>query len=445
MEVKEASTRYVPQQESTCPPGYQQTEVGVIPQSWNVVEMESTTDPNRPISYGIVQTGPAVFNGIKCLRVVDMVNGKIVDSNLITTSRAISNSYKRTILDEGDLVMPLRGKIGEIAIVNKQLAGSNLTRGVAVIALKNDFSPEYFQQCISAPLSRSRLEQSLNGSALQELPIATLRGFKIPIPSTRTEQEAIAGALSDTDALIESLERLIVKKRHIKQGTMQELLTGKRRLSGFSGEWRAHQIGEVINHCSSGATPYRGRSEYYKGAVKWITSGELNYNIITDTIEHISEEAVQKMNLKVHPVGTFLVAITGLEAAGTRGACGIVGSPATTNQSCMAIYPSHELKTEFLFHYYIFRGNDLALQYCQGTKQQSYTAKLVKLLPIDLPPTVEEQSAIATLISEMDKEITALETKLAKLRQLKQGMMHELLTGRIRLVKPSSKSGLAAC
>jgi type I restriction enzyme S subunit len=99
----------------------------------------------------------------------------------------------------------------------------------------------------------------------------------------------------------------------------------------------------------------------------------------------------------------------------------------------MVIYPTSKLKTEFLYHYYVFRGNELALTYCQGTKQQSYTAKLVKLLPIDLPPSVEEQSAIATVVSDMDAEIAALESRLAKASNIKQCMMQELLTGRIRL------------
>jgi len=219
------------------------------------------------------------------------------------------------------------------------------------------------------------------------------------------EQETIAGVLRDADVLVESLGRLIGKKRSLKLGVTQSLLTGKKRLPGFSGQWITRQLGEVMAHCSSGATPFRGRPEYYKGTVKWITSGELNYNLIGDTIEYISEEAVEKTNLKVHPVGTFLIAITGLEAAGTRGACGIVGSPATTNQSCMAIYPSSELRNEYLYHYYVLRGNELALRYCQGTKQQSYTAKLIRLLPIDLPPSVEEQAAIAAVLSDMDAEI----------------------------------------
>ncbi len=153
-----------------------------------------------------------------------------------------------------------------------------------------------------------------------------------------------------------------------------------------------------------------------------------------DTVEKISTEAVEKTNLKIHPVGTFLIAITGLEAAGTRGSCGIVGSPSSTNQSCMAIYPTSELLTKYLYHYYVYRGDKLAFEYCQGTKQQSYTARLVRILPIDMPQTVAEQTAIATILSDMDAEIAALETKLTKTRSLRQGMMHELLTGKIRLI-----------
>lgn len=101
----------------------------------------------------------------------------------------------------------------------------------------------------------------------------------------------------------------------------------------------------------------------------------------------------------------------------------------------MAVYPTSDLKMEYLYHYYVLRGSHLAFQYCQGTKQQSYTAKLVKLLPIDLPPTVEEQTAIAAILSDMDAEIAALETRREKTRALKEGMMQELLTGRIRLVQ----------
>ena len=197
--------------------------------------------------------------------------------------------------------------------------------------------------------------------------------------------------------------------------------------------WRATRLGEMVIGCSSGATPSRFQPSFFKGKIRWITSGELNYNVITDTIEKITEDAVERTHLKILPTGTFLMAITGLEAEGTRGSCGIIGAPSTTNQSCMAILPTEHLLPEYLFHYYVFRGKTLALQFCQGTKQQSYTAKTVKDLPILFPEDIGEQRAIAAALSDADKLIGALDALIAKKRAIKQATMQQLLTGKKRL------------
>lgn len=266
-----------------------------------------------------------------------------------------------------------------------------------------------------------------------------LSAIEIQLPE-KSEQRLIATALSDADKYISALENLIAKKRAVKQGTMQELLTGKRRLPGFDGEWKTKTWKDVLDGFSSGATPYRGKLEYYKGFIKWVSSGELNYNKIYDTFEHISDDARMDTCLTLHPPGTFLMAITGLEAAGTRGSCAILGTEATTNQSCMAIYSTERMTTEYLYHYYVLFGDSLAFQYCQGTKQQSYTAKIVKELPVFYPTDVTEQSTIATVLSDMDAEIDALTVKLNKAKHIKQGMMSELLSGRIRLVEQEAPS-----
>ena len=279
-----------------------------------------------------------------------------------------------------------------------------------------------------------------NGKVLSEV--------VIPLPPTLVEQTAIATVLSDTDALIQSLDRLIAKKRLIKQGAMQELLTGKKRLPGFSikqgykqteiglipEDWEYKCFGDAFTGFSSGQTPSRANQEYYRGDIPWITSGELNYNIIYDTKEKITPEAVRDTHLHIVPKGTFLFAITGLEAEGTRGSCGVTGIEAATNQSCMALYPKGGVTTEYLFQYYVCYGKKLALEYCQGTKQQSYTASIAKLLPIVLPPSLAEQTAIVDILSDIDAEIEALEEKRDKYKAIKQGMMKELLTGRIRLI-----------
>ena len=206
--------------------GGKQTEVGVIPVDWDVYRLDELTEQQRPISYGIVQTGPDIPNGVACLRVVDINDGYVNTTGLICTSKCISDAYRRTVLKAGDLIMPLRGKVGDVAIVENHLEGANLTRGIALLAIRKEFSGPYCRFFISWSKTRRRLEQSMNGSALQEMPVATLRGFPIAVPSSETEQRAIAEALGDVDALLGALDRLIAKKRDLKQAAMQQLLTG---------------------------------------------------------------------------------------------------------------------------------------------------------------------------------------------------------------------------
>ena len=198
-------------------------------------------------------------------------------------------------------------------------------------------------------------------------------------------------------------------------------------------DWGVWTFQDVLATFSSGATPYRGILEYYNGDVRWISSGELNYNHIFDTLEHISQQAVRNTNLHIHKPGTFLMAITGLEAEGTRGRCAFVGAPSATNQSCLAINGTNRMCTEYLFWFYRMWGQYLAYKYCQGTKQQSYTAYIVKKLPIYGPKDIAEQRAIAEALSDVDGLIAALDKKIAKKRLLKQGAMQQLLTGKKRL------------
>ncbi len=193
-------------------------------------------------------------------------------------------------------------------------------------------------------------------------------------------------------------------------------------------DWVLCAFKDVLTTFSSGATPYRGISEYYTGNIRWISSGELNYNVIYDNLEHISENAVRSTNLHIHNPGTFLMAITGLEAEGTRGKCAFVGASATTNQSCLAINGSDRMCVEYLFWFYRMWGDYLAFKYCQGTKQQSYTAQIVRKLPIYCPTTIEEQNKIAEALSDVDALIAALDKKIAKKRLIKQGAMIQLLS-----------------
>lgn len=413
--------------------GYKQADVGLIPDEWEVKplgELASVSAGGTPS-----RANSKYWNGeIPWVTTSEIDFCTITQAKQSITKEGLENSAAK-LLSPGTLLMALygqgktRGKVGILGIE----AATN--QACAAITLLRSVSPKYTLHFLASgyetirKLSNTGNQENLNGSLVRSIPIL--------LPPL-SEQLAIAEALSDADALLSALDRLIAKKRDLKKAAMQQLLTGQTRLPGFRGQWSMKRWGEVISHCFSGATPRRNRPEFFHGDVRWITSGELNYNVITDTWEKISHEAVEETNLAIVPSGTFLMAITGLEAEGTRGACGIVGAPSTTNQSCMAVFPTDELVTSYLFHYYVCRGKSLALQYCQGTKQQSYTASLVRRLPIDLPPTRDEQAAIAEVLSDMDTELAALEQRRDKTRALKQGMMQELLTGRTRLIKPGS-------
>jgi type I restriction enzyme, S subunit len=413
-------------------PGYKQTEVGVIPEVWEAL-------PARQV--GVFRGGsgfPLTAQGdtrgeYPFFKVSDM-NNEGNETFMTTANHYISEQTRRRL---GATAFPAESivfaKVGAaVFLERKKILGqpSCIDNNMAAFVLDQARVDVRFMHSL---LLSKKLSALVATTALPALNGKQLGEMTLPVPPL-PEQRAIAAALSDVDALLGVLDRLIAKKRDLKQAAMQQLLTGQTRLPGFSGEWELKRLGDVISHCSSGATPRRNRPEFYGGDIRWITSGELNYNVITDTVEKISREAVVETNLAMLPAGTFLMAITGLEAEGTRGACGIVGAPSTTNQSCMAVFPTGALLTEYLFHYYVFRGKQLALQYCQGTKQQSYTASLVKQLPIGLPPAPSEQRAIAAVLSDMDAELTALEARRAKTRELKQGMMQELLTGKTRLV-----------
>jgi len=431
LSVREAPASYVVDAQPAIRKGYKQTEVGVIPEDWQVLNLESITDPKRTISYGIVQTGPSILNGVSCLRVVDIADGKINTGDLITTSKVISDSYKRTILKADDLVMPLRGKVGDIAIIGEDLAGSNLTRGVALIAVRADWSARYCRQYVLSSSTRNRLEQSMNGSALQEIPIATLRSFKVALPPTKAEQEAIAEALSDADALIDALEKLIAKKRHLKQGAMQELLTGKKRLPGFGGEWVAKTIKSIVQ------TPVTDgphlTPKFIEDGIPFLSVNNLVDNKINfSELRYISRQDDIEFSKKCKPrKGDVL-----LGKAASVGKVAIVDNDYEFNIWSPIALIRVGYGHNSLFVFYQLLGADLAKQIAlltnsssQGNIGMGDIEKLTVLLP---PP--DEQTAIATTLSDMDTELAALESQLAKARGIKQGMMQELLTGRIRLV-----------
>jgi type I restriction enzyme S subunit len=425
------------------PEGYKQTEVGVIPEDWDIDKLASLTQSKRPISYGIVQTGRPIEGGVACIRVFDIKDGIINDKDLITTSKEINNSYKRTILNEGDLIIALRGKIGELAVVTKEFEGANLTRGVALIALQEIYSSHFYKQYLSSAESKIRLQNSLNGSALQELPIATVRSFPIAIPPL-PEQRAIAATLSDVDALITSLDKLIAKQRHLKTATMQQLLTGKKRLPGFGKgkgykqtevglipeDWDCKKIGSFTD-CTAGGTPSTLVDAYWGGSIKWMSSGELHKKTVYEVESRITDKGLKNSSAKLLPVSCVLIGLAG--QGKTRGTVAVNAIKLCTNQSIAAIFPDNSFDSRYLFHNLDSRYEELrGLSTGDGGRGG---LNLTIIRNTQLPfPRIEEQHAIATVLSDMDAAISALETRRAKTQAIKQGMMQELLTGKTRLI-----------
>lgn len=213
---------------------------------------------------------------------------------------------------------------------------------------------------------------------------------------------------------------------------MKETKFKDTELGKIPEEWDYGKFEDYLDKFSAGATPYRGIASNFIGTIPWVSSGELNYNYITDTREHISQDAQKSTHLTLHPKGTFLIAITGLEAAGTRGRCAFIETPATTNQSCLAIYSTEKMIVEYLFWFYQQWSDYLAFNFSQGSKQQSFTAEIVKKLPI-YAPSLAEQQRIASALSDADALVAELDALIEKKRAIMAGTMQELLTGKRRL------------
>jgi len=206
----------------------------------------------------------------------------------------------------------------------------------------------------------------------------------------------------------------------------------KLRFSGFDDEWNQYYLKDVIQDFINGQTPSRNVDSFWNGDVNWVSSGELNYNYITSTIEQITAEGKNNANLKLLSPGTFLIAITGLEAPGTRGSCAILGIEATTNQSCMALLPKEDkIITKFLYYWYLKVGETYGIKYTQGTKQQSYNKELLEKLPITIPD-IREQNKISEFLSVLNHKIELLEQKYQYYQEFKKYLMQQIFTQKLQ-------------
>lgn len=193
------------------------------------------------------------------------------------------------------------------------------------------------------------------------------------------------------------------------------------RFPEFSGEWNTSSIGEQFE-LYSGNTPSRMDKKQFDGTINWITSGELKEHYIADTKEKISDEAVKSNNLKLLSVGTFVIAIYGLEADGVRGTCSITASESTISQACMAFISKKDIANEFLYAWYKKHGNIIGIRYAQGTKQQNLSYDIIEKFNISYP-CIEEQKKLIHFISLIDERIVTQNKIIEKLETLIKGIV----------------------
>jgi len=192
------------------------------------------------------------------------------------------------------------------------------------------------------------------------------------------------------------------------------------RFPEFSGEWEMSSIGEQFE-LYSGNTPSRMNKNQFDGSINWITSGELKEHYISDTKEKISEEAAKNNSLKLLPVGTFVIAIYGLEANGVRGTCSITTRESTISQACMAFTSKMDIQNEFLYSWYKKHGNIIGIKYAQGTKQQNLSYDIIERFNISYP-CMEEQKKLIRFISLIDQRIATQNKIIEDLKKLKSAI-----------------------
>ena len=195
------------------------------------------------------------------------------------------------------------------------------------------------------------------------------------------------------------------------------------RFPEFQGEWEESTIGEMFD-LYSGNTPSRLNKEHFKGTVNWISSGELKEHYIYSSKEQISEEAAK--GLKLLPVGTFVIAIYGLEAEGVRGTGSIIQESSTISQACMSFIPKGVIENEFLYSWYKKHGNVIGIRYAQGTKQQNLSYDILEKFRIAYPNT-KEQEKLNKFISLLDERITTQNKIIDKLQSLIKGIADNIL------------------
>lgn len=405
--------------------GYKQTEVGVIPEDWEVKSLDSITKifgggtPSTTVDEYWDGQIPWVSAGD-----VSQAGGRYIHDTIDHISELGLASCPAQIMPSGTTIIIARGAtVGRMAQLGKAMAFNQTCYGLIPLS-ELDQNYLYYTMLFSIDSVKALTYGTIFGTITTN----SFKQWKIPFPPTKAEQQAIAEALSDVDGLISALDALIAKKRAIKQGAMQELLTGQRRLPGFAGEWAVKMLGELGNKFLNGGTPSTQQEEYWQGDIPWITGADVVNQQVSEVRKFITEEAVKNSATNVVEKGNLLIVTrTGV------GKLAIAPFDLAISQDLTGIYVKSELAIpEYLYRFFDYNSEKLK-NLNQGTSIAGITRETLIAMKVSLPP-LAEQTAIAQLLADMDGELAALAAKRAKTVAVKAGMMQTLLTGQVRLV-----------
>ena len=385
--------------------GYKHTEVGVIPEDWKTECLGVVCD----VRDGTHESPRFFESGVPFLTSKNIVEGHLDLENVSYISNADAIEFdKRSKVDRNDILMSMIGTIGSAALIDFE--PNFCIKNVALLKPRN-VQPPFLIQLINSSLFQRYLGENLDGGIQKFISLGTLRQLLIPIPKA-PEQRAIAGALSEVDALLGAQEALLAKKRDLKQAAMQQLLTGQKRLPSFTGEWQVKRLGEIA-HIKTGSRNNEDK----------VPDGHYPF--------FVRSEVIERINSYSHDCEAILVPGEGRIGDIFH----YINGRFDVHQRVYAITKFSDGISGRFIHFYLAKNfGAWAMQNTVKATVDSLRLPTFQTFEMYLPPTEAEQTAIAAVLSDMDAEIAALEAQRDKTRTLKQGMMQELLTGRIRLV-----------
>ena len=422
-------------------PAFKNSELGPIPADWEVKRLGEIasviTKGTTPTSIGCGFERYGI-NFIKAESISD--NGVFIAKMFAHISERTNTLLSRSVLKAGDYLFSIAGVLGRVAFVPENVLPANTNQALAIIRLveKSQIDRKYLFFALQSAYIKNRIQETNVAAAQANLSLQDVSDFHVAFPPL-FEQRHIAAALSDADAWIESLDKLIEKKKLVKQGAMQALLSGKTRLPGFSGEWGAEALGDEFDFLRTNTLSRACLGE--SGRIADVHYGDVlvRYgNILDFSAEKppfIDDEYECRSIGDYLQDGDLVVADTAEdETVGKAVEIQNLGSnQAVAGLHTVACRPKHQFAPGWLGHFINSPSfHDQLLPLISGTKVSSISKENLKTVFVRRPP-LAEQAAIVSVLSEMDAELASLSREKAKAEQIKQGMMQELLTGRVRL------------